>query len=108
TSWEMSPDGTTYTFVLREDVKWSGGAPFTADDLVFCYEGVLLNPDLTPVVPSWLQAGGETVEIVKIDDNTVEFRFAAPNTLLLRYIAYPPNGLSIITPAHYLKQFHPD
>ena len=33
TSWEMSPDGTSYTFHLRKGIKWSDGEPFTADDM---------------------------------------------------------------------------
>lgn len=35
TKWETSDDGKTYTFTLREGVKWSDGEPFSADDVVF-------------------------------------------------------------------------
>ena len=34
-SWEISDDGKTYTFHLRDDVKWHDGEPFTSDDVVF-------------------------------------------------------------------------
>ena len=34
-SWDVSDDGRTYTFHLREDVTWHDGEPFTADDVVF-------------------------------------------------------------------------
>src|SRR3954454_4764340 len=34
-SWEISPDGLTYTFHLRKNVKWHDGKPFTADDVLF-------------------------------------------------------------------------
>ena len=34
-SWEISPDGLTYTFHLRKNVKWHDGQPFTADDVLF-------------------------------------------------------------------------
>ncbi|HLU49208.1 MAG TPA: ABC transporter substrate-binding protein, partial [Planctomycetota bacterium] len=37
-SWEMSPDGLTLTFRLREDVVWHDGAPFTADDVAFTHK----------------------------------------------------------------------
>ncbi|WP_300727608.1 ABC transporter substrate-binding protein [Pseudomonas sp.] len=35
TAWAVSDDGLTYTFNLREGVKWHDGQPFTADDVVF-------------------------------------------------------------------------
>lgn len=42
-SHERSPDGLTYTFTLREGLKWSDGQPITADDFEFSY-GLLLDP----------------------------------------------------------------
>jgi peptide/nickel transport system substrate-binding protein len=35
TSWEISPDGLTYTFHLAKNAKWHDGEPFTADDVIF-------------------------------------------------------------------------
>jgi oligopeptide transport system substrate-binding protein len=35
TSWDVSPDGKTWTFHLRHDVVWSDGAPMTSDDFVY-------------------------------------------------------------------------
>lgn len=43
-SWTVSEDGLTYTFNLREGVKWHDGKPFTAEDVKFTYE-VMLHPD---------------------------------------------------------------
>ena len=37
-SWDISEDGTVYTFNLRDGVTWSDGEPFTADDVVFTYD----------------------------------------------------------------------
>jgi len=42
-SWERAPDGLTYTFHLRPDIKWSNGDPVTADDFLNSWERVL-NP----------------------------------------------------------------
>lgn len=42
-SWEISDDGTVYTFTLRSDAKWSDGEPVTADDFVFAFQRIL-NP----------------------------------------------------------------
>jgi len=45
-SWEITPDGLTYTFHLRPDAKWSNGDPLTADDFLNSWERVL-NPHTT-------------------------------------------------------------
>ncbi len=39
-SWTVSPDGLTYTFELRRNVKWHDGRPFTAQDVKFTMEQV--------------------------------------------------------------------
>jgi oligopeptide transport system substrate-binding protein len=43
-SWEISPDGLTYTFHLRPEAKWSNGDPLTASDFVNSWERTL-NPE---------------------------------------------------------------
>ncbi|MFN8473440.1 MAG: peptide-binding protein [Anaerolineae bacterium] len=42
TKWTVSPDGKTYTFTLRDDVKFHDGQKLTADDVKFTYE-LMLN-----------------------------------------------------------------
>ncbi|MBI2985900.1 MAG: ABC transporter substrate-binding protein, partial [Deltaproteobacteria bacterium] len=37
-SWKLSSDGLTYTFQLRDNVKWHDGAPFTSADVKFSFE----------------------------------------------------------------------
>ncbi|MFA9478680.1 peptide ABC transporter substrate-binding protein [Phycisphaerales bacterium AB-hyl4] len=44
-SWDISDDGMTYTFHLREDARWSNGDPVTANDFVFAWRRAL-TPDL--------------------------------------------------------------
>lgn len=39
--WQISPDGLTYTFYLREDVLFHNGRPMTGDDVKFSWERVL-------------------------------------------------------------------
>ncbi|MBT9253736.1 MAG: hypothetical protein KM296_08675, partial [Brockia lithotrophica] len=39
--WEVSPDGTVYTFYLRKDAKWSNGDPVTAQDFLAGWKRVL-------------------------------------------------------------------
>jgi ABC-type transport system substrate-binding protein len=40
-SWEVSGDGTIFTFQLREGVTWHDGEPFTAEDVLFTFERIL-------------------------------------------------------------------
>lgn len=40
-SWEISPDGLTYVFYLREGAKWSNGEPVTADDFEFSLRRIM-------------------------------------------------------------------
>ncbi len=102
--WEVSEDGKVYTFYLREGMKWSDGHPFTADDIMFWYEDIILNKDLTPSIPNWLMVGGKSGKVEKIDDYTVRFVFEEPYAILPEFLAY--NGTTF-APKHYLKQFHP-
>lgn len=104
--WEVSDGGRVFTFFLREGMKWSDGVDFTADDILFCYEDMWLNEELSPTFPAWLKAGGEPVEVRKIDDYTVEFRFAAPYGLFLQNIAFRGYSDFYRAPKHYLEQFH--
>lgn len=43
-SWEISPDGLTYTFHLREGVTFSDGSPLTASDVGFTFRRLLTHP----------------------------------------------------------------
>jgi len=105
--WDASDDMTTFTFYMREGMKWSDGEPFNADDVMFWYEHVFLNEDLTPWIgPAW-RSDGEVVEVEKIDDYTVEFRYAAPKPFFVQNFIHD-SGYNLQTPKHYLKQFHPD
>ena len=46
-SWEISPDGLTYTFHLRANARWSNGEPITAQDCVDSWRRAL-TPSLVP------------------------------------------------------------
>jgi len=106
-SFEVSDDATTFTFKLREGMKWSDGAPFTADDVMFWYE-VFTDERLTPSKhPIYVGPEGP-VEVKKIDDLTVEFKFASPNGLFIPNMAYGFGYYPVNYPKHYLSQFHAD
>lgn len=107
THWDISEDGRTYTFYLRRGVKWSDGAPFTADDIVFWYEDVALYEDLTPVPPFELLLEGKPAQLAKLDPYTVRFTFEESNGLFLKRMASGLSYMMVMFPAHYFRDFHP-
>ncbi|MBC7321369.1 ABC transporter substrate-binding protein, partial [bacterium] len=104
-NWKIGGNGRIFTFYIRKGIKWSDGHLFTADDIMFWYKDIILNKELTPVIPSWLTSEGEVVKVEKIDTYTVRFTFKKPNGLFLPYFATGA-GRSVLVPSHYLKQFH--
>jgi peptide/nickel transport system substrate-binding protein len=109
--WQSSPDFKVWTIKLRKGARWSDGAPFTADDIVFWYKDVLLNKDLTPALPGWMRNGDGTPAVVeKVDAQTVRFTYKQAATLFLTALANQDGGdrtYAVFMPAHYLKKFHP-
>jgi peptide/nickel transport system substrate-binding protein len=111
--WESSDDFSAWKVMLRPGMKWSDGEPFTADDIMFWYNDIALNPDLSPTAPGWmLNPDGTVATVEKLDDYTVQWTFAQPNTAFLLDLANKDGADKAISnlafaPAHYLKDFHP-
>ena len=101
--WEVSEDGTTITYYLREGLKWSDGHPFTAEDVLFWWE-VQNTPELVPSVPAAFVRDGQPCEVIAIDDYTVQFKFPVPAAAHINWIA--AGGAETYMPKHYLSQFH--
>lgn len=74
-SWVISSDGLEYTILLRDDVLWQDGIPFTADDVVYTMS-IVRSPDFPG--PAALSAFWRTVETEKLDDHLVRFRLTQP------------------------------
>ncbi len=82
-SWEIAADKKTYTFHLRKGTKWSDGAPFTADDVIFTFDCIFADKTDPATGKSTLRYpnryaqeltfDGERLKYRKIDDLTVEF-----------------------------------
>ncbi len=84
-SWEVAEDGLTYTFVLRQGVKFHDGTPFTADDVVASFSRIL-NPPEGVVIP--IKADLAMVASVeKVDDFTVKFNLSSPRAYFLDLLA---------------------
>lgn len=100
--WDVSEDATEFTFRLREGMRWSDGEPFTADDVMFWYEGEILNDELVPLKPANLKRAGKLGVFTKVDDHTVMVKFEEPYGAFVNFLPtlYP------YQPKHYLSQFH--
>ena len=104
-SFESNADGSVWTVHLLPGMKWSDGNPLTAEDFLYAYE-VETNPDLK-AQPNWIRSSGDPiVQVVKIDDYTVEFRYSRPYYFFPRNLAFSCTNRDMqYRPAHYLKQF---
>ena len=109
--WESNDDKTSYTLYFRKGVKWSDGEPLTVDDFLFWWRDMARDTEVPEFVPSWAEAGGETMKATKVDDYTLRLDYVAPQPLLIRGLAAWTNGgiygFGGVVPEHYLKQFHP-
>ena len=104
---KWSEDLKTFTIYLRKGLKWSDGVPFTADDVVFQFEDVYGNDELTPVKPAGWSPGGELLKARKVDDYTVRLEFSIPSPLMeARLATYQSWQTLAYTPKHYLKKWH--
>ena len=102
---DSSADAKTFTLYLRKGMRWSDGAPFTTDDLLFYWQDIALNKELFPNPPSNIMSGGEPGVMKKIDDYTVEVSFKDSYGLFIESFArWRPDAFR---PKHYLKQFLP-
>ncbi|MBD2018815.1 ABC transporter substrate-binding protein, partial [Leptolyngbya sp. FACHB-36] len=99
-SWQISDDKKRFVFTLREGLKWSDGAPLTADDVVFSYNDVYLNEKIPAPVRDTLRIGVSQAlpAVKKLDDRRVEFTLPEPFSPFLRVM------VAKILPAHLLRE----
>ncbi|UOK59160.1 peptide ABC transporter substrate-binding protein [Metabacillus hrfriensis] len=98
--WDVSEDGKTYTFHIREDAKWSNGDDLTAGDFVFAWKR-LLNPETGSGAAflGYFIEGGEAynsgtgsaddVKVKAVDKKTFEVTLISPQAYFLSVIANP-------------------
>lgn len=106
--WEASEDGKTFTFKIREGLKWSDGHPVTTEDVLFTLKDLYSINEIFPTYPEWLKRDGKRVELEIIDDHKFKMTFAKKYGIFPLRLQSINNGSyhQIISPAHYLKQFH--
>ena len=78
-SWQIEQGGTVYRFRLRDGVRWHDGTPFTAADVKFTFEEVLVKYHAR----TRASMGAVLAGIEAPDDRTVVFRFKQPYAPLL-------------------------
>jgi oligopeptide transport system substrate-binding protein len=102
-SWDISEDGTTYTFHLREDANWSNGEPVTAADFVFAWQRAVdpavaseyayMLSDIGQVVNAAEIIAGEKdkseLGVTAVDDKTLEVQLNVPVSYFLSLMYFP-------------------
>ena len=97
--WKISPDGLTYTFKIRQGVRFHDGSTLTAADVKASYDKIVSPP---PGVVSFRKNTFSAVERVEAPDpTTVVFKVKFPSASLLANLASPWN---VIYPKKYLDQ----
>ncbi|MCR5176316.1 MAG: peptide ABC transporter substrate-binding protein [Anaerovibrio sp.] len=98
-SWEISPDGLTYTFHLRQGIKWSDGNSITAKDFVYSWLRVL-DPKFGSGNAYMLfiiagaeeynseEISAEQVGIKALDSNTLQVKLKEPATYFIDLTAF--------------------
>lgn len=80
-SWENT-NPTTWRFHLRKDLKRQDGVPGPlAKDVIHSYKRIMTDPDSTQK-----SIVGDVVDVVAVDDYTVDFITKSPNALLLTFL----------------------
>ncbi|MGC2764405.1 MAG: ABC transporter substrate-binding protein [Candidatus Acidiferrum sp.] len=101
-SWTISPDGKKYVVRLRRGLKFSDGAPFTANDVVFSF-GLYLDEKLHSPQRDLLVIDDKPIVVKKLSDYEVEFDLAKPYGPAERLF----DGLAIL-PSHLLEKHYRD
>lgn len=99
-AWEVSNDGKTYTFRLREDAQWSDGSQVKAKDFEFAWKRVL-DPSMSVQLAYLLMdiagaedfnSGKQTADMVGVkalDDRTLEVKLKRPVPYFMEGVAHP-------------------
>ncbi len=97
---EYNADFTEMTVHLRDNIAWSDGVAFSADDLVYTVQTILDNAKLDAwhtVLTQWVS------KVEKVDDYTVKFTLTAPNPRFHYYFETRWNGVYMM-PKHIFEK----
>ena len=102
--WTNSPDGKTWTFKLRKNLRWSDGAPLTADDVVFTWNDVIYNPKINNPLRDLFIVDGKEFTIMKVDELTIKVVTPEVYAPMLENFGWE----TPIMPKHILEKFVAD
>ncbi|MCR4756489.1 MAG: peptide ABC transporter substrate-binding protein [Butyrivibrio sp.] len=100
---DVSEDGLTYTFHIREDANWSNGEPVTAADFVFAWQRAV-DPEVASEYSYMLSDIGQIVNaqdiidgakdkselgVTAVDDKTLEVKLNVPVSYFLSLMYFP-------------------
>jgi peptide/nickel transport system substrate-binding protein len=104
-SWHWNKNYTVLTMKLRKGHKWSDGKPFTAHDIVFWYNNLILDANITKKPKERFLSAGKPMKVEALDDQTIRFTLNAPKPGLLTNFAL--DYAQPFQPRHLLAQFDP-
>jgi oligopeptide transport system substrate-binding protein len=102
-SWDISPDGLTYTFHLRANARWSDGSPLTSQDFIESYRRMLspkFASEYAYLIYNFVVGAKDYYEGKHADFSKVGFAAPDARTLVVRLANPTPYLLSIIA-CHY-------
>lgn len=105
-SWEWQEDGYVLIMHLIKGAKWSDGDPFDAEDVIFTWEDMILDPQ----VNSWTgrttwQIDGKDITLEALDSYTLKWTF--PKPYAVAYLFRMDFLNFTVAPSHWLKSKHP-
>jgi len=94
--YQLSADGKTYQFILKDDLLWSDNEPLTTDDIIFTIEAIKNTKVQSPLRLTW-----QDVKVEKIDEKTIVFTLKTP------YLPFLENFTFKILPQHIFQDIDP-
>jgi len=96
-SYQISDNGRTYTFQLKDNLYWQDGIPLTADDIIYTIKTIQNSDYKSPLRANWLD-----VYVEKISDKSLTLILNAP------YNSFLENCTIKIIPQHIWKNVLPE
>jgi len=87
-SWEISDDGSTYTFKLREDAVFHDGSPVTAEDVAWSFQRAVAAGGF-PAIQMGASYFLEPDQFEAIDEHTFQINMPTPNKYVMANLTVP-------------------